>query len=114
MAARLKLFADLAVVVDFAVEGDCRVAVVSDNRLVAAGKIDDFQANGAESGEIAFEDALLVGAAVVQDFRQAPGKPRARGLPNPRKPRDSTHLAYPRMLSNISYSEGQISHQPNS
>ena len=77
MPQRLQFVADFAVVVDFAVERDGGVAVVADDRLVAAGQIDDLQAHRAQGRDAAFEDAVLVGPAMVERFRDPVGNPPA-------------------------------------
>ena len=51
-------------VVDLAVEDDDRVAIVADDRLIAAVEVDDLEAHGAQRRLAAFEDALLVGTAM--------------------------------------------------
>src|SRR5262245_25013054 len=92
-----QFFADLSVVVDLAVEGDRGVAIVSDDGLVAAAQVDDFQAHRAQGGGVAFKDSLLVGTAVVQQLGQPSGNARIGGRAKSRKPRYATHLPYPRM-----------------
>jgi hypothetical protein len=61
----LELRANLGMVVDLAVEGDGGVAIVADERLIAAGQIDDLQSDGAQSSFAALENPLLVWAAMV-------------------------------------------------
>ena len=52
-------------VVDLAVERDGGVAIVADDRLIAAGQIDDLQSDGAQSCFAALENPLLVRSAMV-------------------------------------------------
>jgi hypothetical protein len=62
MAQAFEFPPQFCVVIDLAVKRDDSVAVVTDDRLVAAAQIDDFQANRAQGYVIGVEDALLVGA----------------------------------------------------
>ncbi len=61
----LELRANLEMVVDLAVERHGRVAIVADERLIAAGQIDDLQSDGAQGCLAALENPLLVRAAMV-------------------------------------------------
>jgi hypothetical protein len=64
---------DFQMIVDLAVEGDGRVAIIADHRLVSTCEVDDLQAHGAQSGLATLEDSLLVGTPMVQGFRDTSG-----------------------------------------
>ena len=49
MARALQFTADFPVIVDLAVKRDGRIAVIADNRLIAAAQVDDFQPDRAQS-----------------------------------------------------------------
>ena len=66
VAAGLELFAQLAVVVDLAVDDRRDRAVLGVERLVAAGHVDDRQARVGERERAEPSDALAVGPAVAQ------------------------------------------------
>ena len=66
-------------VVDLAVEGDRRIAVVADDRLIAARQVDDLQPHGAQRRLAAFENPLLVRPAMGQRFRDPLGDRLATG-----------------------------------
>src|ERR1017187_2021404 len=84
-------------IVDFSVEDNRRVPIVTQYRLVPALQIDDLQAYRAQRRFAAFEDSLLVRPAMRNRFRDALGNSLAGAPISTRKPRDSTHLAlYPR------------------
>ncbi len=51
-------------IIDFAIEDDSPLAIVLENGLIAAFKIDDFQAGGAEGKKIGAENPLLVGTSM--------------------------------------------------
>ncbi len=55
-----ELATQIGVIVDFAVEGDNRVAVVAPHRLRAAFEVDDAKTDRSQGDVIGFEDALLV------------------------------------------------------
>jgi hypothetical protein len=61
----LELRANLEMVVDLAVECHGGVAIVAEQRLIAAGQIDDLQPDGAQSSFAALENPLLVWAAMI-------------------------------------------------
>ena len=86
--------ADFQVIVDFAVEGDGGVAVVADEGLIAARQVDDLQADGAQRGLAAFEDALLVGPAMVQRFGDPVGDAPAHHSVQTCKSRNPAHLQF--------------------
>src|ERR1035437_2991085 len=79
-------------VVDFPVEDNRRIPVVTQYRLVSAVQIDDLQAYRAQSRFAAFEHTLLVRPAMRYRFRDALGNSLAGALASTCKPRDSTHL----------------------
>src|ERR1035437_1736300 len=79
-------------VVDFAVEDNRRIPVVTQDRLVPAIQIDDLQAHRAQRRFAAFEHTLLVWPTVRNRFRDALGNALAGALMFTCKPRDSTHL----------------------
>jgi hypothetical protein len=64
VSALPKLRAQLAVVVDLAVQDDVQAAVLVGDRLVAALDVDDRQAPAAETGRTPDVEALVVGTAV--------------------------------------------------
>src|SRR6185437_16724082 len=63
---RFEFAAQLRVIIDFTVEGDCVVSVFGVHRLIAAGKIDNLQPDRSEGNVEGFVDALLVRASMVQ------------------------------------------------
>ena len=91
VAATLQFRADLAMIVDFSVENDGRVAVAADYRLVAAFQVDDLEPNGAQSRLAALEKPLLVRSPVVQRFGNSSGNAWFRIHSQARKPCYSTH-----------------------
>ena len=66
VAGPLEPVAQLAVVVDLAVEDDHDRAVLVGDRLVAGREVDHAQALDAEPGAVGREDAPLVGAAMLE------------------------------------------------
>ncbi len=64
MYARLELGAQLAIVVDLAVEDHLHIAVDGRHRLMPAGEIDDRQAAHAEQRALVAEEAFVVRTAV--------------------------------------------------
>src|ERR1035437_10672703 len=84
-------------VVDFSVEDNRRIPVVTQNRLIPAIQIDDLQAHRAQPRFAAFEHTLLVRTTMRYRLRDALGNALAGALSSMCKPRDSTHLGkYPR------------------
>ena len=69
MPQRFQFGPDFPVVVDFAVKRDGGIAVFRNERLIAARKVDDLQAHGAEGSAAAFKDPLLVRSPMEQSFR---------------------------------------------
>ena len=65
MAGALQPLAQLAVVVDLAVEDHDRLAVLAEDRLVAGGQVDDAQALDAEPDAGVAVDAPGVGPPVL-------------------------------------------------
>jgi hypothetical protein len=61
----LEFRANLQMVVDLAVERDGGIPIVAEERLIAAGEIDDLQSDGAQSCFAALENPLLIRAAMV-------------------------------------------------
>ena len=78
MAAPLQLRSQFRVVVDFAVEGDDRVAILRNDGLIAAVEVDDLQPRGAQRNGLRFKDALLVGPAMNDRLNGAPDTSGAR------------------------------------
>ena len=72
VAAGLEIAAQLAMVVDLAVEDDPHRAVFVGHRLIAAGAIDDGQAPVAERQPRRVEVAAAVGAAMVEPVGHRP------------------------------------------
>ena len=58
--------AKLGVVVDLAVEHQGAIAVIGEERLVAAFEVNDAQANASQRDVFGFENALLIGPAMMQ------------------------------------------------
>ena len=56
----LQLLADLAMIINFAVESDGGIAVIGDHGLSAAGEVDNLQADRAQARRAAIEAALLI------------------------------------------------------
>src|ERR1035437_485883 len=79
-------------IVDFSVEDNRRIPVVTQNRLIPALQIDDLQAHRAQCRFAAFEHTLLVRPAMRNRFRDALRNSLAGALTSTCKPRDSTHL----------------------
>ena len=92
MPRRLQFPANFLVVVNFPVESDCRVAIVADEGLVTAAKVDNLQAHGAKRRRAAFEYAVLVGTAMRDDLRDALGQAPAHDPVETCISRDTTHL----------------------
>src|SRR5262249_6749557 len=65
-------------IVDFAVEYDPAVAIVSKNGLITVVQIDDFQARRAQGKQVGVEYALLVRAAVHECGGRLPDSVRWR------------------------------------
>jgi hypothetical protein len=59
--------------------------------LIAAGQIDDLQSHGAQGCLAAFENPLLVRAAMVQRFGDTVGDTPVPRSTKPGKSRDSAH-----------------------
>jgi len=72
MAQRFQFGAQFQVIVDFAVEDDYGIAIGRKDGLVAAFKVDNFQAGGAQGADFGAEDALLIRAAMNEGRRGAP------------------------------------------
>ena len=64
MAEAFEFRAQFEVIVDFAIEDDCRAGFFVADRLVAAGEVDNFQASCAHRTLRGLEDTLLVRTAV--------------------------------------------------
>ena len=77
MAARLEVGAQLAIVVDLAVEDDPDGAVLVADRLVAAGEVDDAAAAACPRPTRAVDvDAFVVGAPVNDGLTHRPDDSR--------------------------------------
>jgi hypothetical protein len=66
MAHGFELTSQLAVVVDLAIEDQGAIAIVGKDRLVSIFQVDYAQANGSERDIFGFENALLIGPAMMQ------------------------------------------------
>src|ERR1044071_5442500 len=95
MSPRRKISHQFDVVVNLAIEDDTDCAVLVENRLVAAGQIDDAEAAVSESDVAAHEESLTVRTAVAERGRH----PAQQVLIDPRgtigqtDSCDSTHRA---------------------
>jgi hypothetical protein len=69
VAARFQEGADFQVVINFAVEDDHGVAVFGNDRLIAGGEVQNFQASSAKRDAIGLEDTLLIRATVNYGLR---------------------------------------------
>src|SRR5580698_10221189 len=76
MPRALKLLPQLAVVVDFAVENQDGIAIVTDHGLIAVLQIDDLEAHGSQRDIRRFPNALLVRTAMSQRPRDPPNGSR--------------------------------------
>ena len=88
-----QLFAQLGVIVDFAVEDDDRFAIFSAKGLIAAREIDDLQAHRAERDHARFVRARLVRSAMrhrARRIRDRLGSPIDSMCVNPAMP----HMLY--------------------
>jgi hypothetical protein len=79
-------------IVDFSVEDNRCIPIVTQDRLIPAFQIDDLQANRAQRRFAAFEYTLLVWSAMGNRFSDPLGDCPARALTAPCKSRNSTHL----------------------
>src|SRR5664279_3106172 len=79
-------------IVDFSVEDNRRIPVVTQYRLISTAQIDDLQAHRAQCRFAAFEHTLLVRPTMRYRFRDALGNTLACPPAPMRKPCDSTHL----------------------
>jgi hypothetical protein len=70
MAAGFELFADVEVIVDFAVESDGGVAVIGNDGLIAAGEVNNLETGSAQAAGRRAMHSLLVGTAVQQRSRR--------------------------------------------
>ena len=95
VAKRLQLGAQLAVVVDLAVEDDTDRAVLVEDRLVPAGQVDDRQPPHPEPDPPLDVDALVIGAAMHDRGAHAPNLRfrRKRIVTKPCHPHDPAHGA---------------------
>ncbi len=71
MAERFQLFADLGVIVNFAVEDNDGIAVFGAHRLIAAGEINDLQPHRAHRSIGRFMHAVLIRAAMIEALHRA-------------------------------------------
>lgn len=76
MTQSFQIGADFEVVVNLPVECNHGVAVIGNDRLVAAREIDDFQTDGAESGVAAVKDAALIRPAMTERIDDTLGNAR--------------------------------------
>jgi hypothetical protein len=67
------------VIVNLAVEGDPGIAIFGKYRLIAGGKIDDFQACRSDGKKARLKYALLVRSPVNQRIRRFPDSLGRRG-----------------------------------
>src|SRR4051812_32013477 len=91
MAQGFEFRADLQVIVNLTIESDCGIAVIREDGLVAAAEVDDLQADGAEDGFAALEDALLVRSTMVERFCDPMGDAPVPSPLKKCKSRDAAH-----------------------
>jgi hypothetical protein len=87
----LQVLAQCQMIVNFAVEGDRGPASRVRDGLIAALKIENLQARGAERRRWRLEDALLIRAAMGQGFYGVPNAARRAGAPHVGKSRNAAH-----------------------
>ena len=61
--------AEFEMIVNFSVEGDSEITVGGKKRLIAAGKIDNFQSSGAHGKKSRLKNALLIRSAMDERIR---------------------------------------------
>jgi hypothetical protein len=91
VTAPFKLLPQVAVIVDFAIEHDDGLAVVTGEWLVAAAQVYDLQPNCAERDMRRFENTLLVGSAMRERCCDADNRVAVDPPPLVSKSRNSTH-----------------------
>src|SRR5581483_2148960 len=91
VAEPFQLPAQSGVVVDLAVKGDDRVAVVADDGLIASAEVDDLEADSAQRYAVRLKNALLIGAAMKQRVRNAAGDTLTLHTASMRKTRYPAH-----------------------
>jgi hypothetical protein len=79
-------------IVDLPVEDDRCIAIVTQDRLIAATQVDDLQPHRAQRRLAALENPLLVGPAMRNRLRDSLGDSPASFVIAACKPCDSTHL----------------------
>src|ERR1035438_2292933 len=79
-------------IVNFPVEGNRRIAILADNRLIAPRQIDNLQPHRAKCGFAALKYALLIRSAMRNRSQNALRNSLAPVTPEMCKPRNSTHI----------------------
>ena len=95
VAAALQLVAQHRVVIDFAVENDCRVAVFRDDRLVTRVQAHDFQPGRAERNQAPFEHAAVLRSPMRQRSDDGVNALAVGSESAARKSCDSTQTEFP-------------------
>ena len=91
VAERFQFAAQFRMVINFTVEDDRIVSVFGVHRLIAAGKIDNLQADCAEGNVVRFVNALLVRASMVQTLNSPVEHSGRRFSPEVGESRYSAH-----------------------